>query len=129
MRIGLRRGRWRCRQGGPMLRSAPHAERADPHHAVVRGARSAGFPGCACGPRRRRRGLAGLAWHPPGSPSRAELTYAGDAELGARLDIARADLEVIAGDVEALAAEARARSRRSPAPTPPASRQASNRAT
>lgn len=52
-------------------------------------------------------GLAGLAWHPPGSPSRAELTYAGDAELGARLDIARADLKVIAGDVEALAAEAK----------------------
>jgi len=48
-------------------------------------------------------GLAGLAWHPPGSPARAELTYEGDAALGARLDAATADLEQIAADVERLA--------------------------
>lgn len=52
-------------------------------------------------------GLAGVAWHAPGSPSRAELTYAGDAALGARLAIASADLELIASDVERLAAEAK----------------------
>lgn len=52
-------------------------------------------------------GLAGLAWHPPGSPSRAELTYAGDAVLGARLDAAKVDLEQIAADVERLAIEAK----------------------
>src|SRR5215212_8979499 len=48
-------------------------------------------------------GLAGLAWHPPGSPARAELTYEGDAALGARLDAATADLQQIAADVERLA--------------------------
>ncbi len=52
-------------------------------------------------------GLVGVAWHAPGSPSRAELTYAGDAALGARLDAARADLELIAADVEELAAAAK----------------------
>ena len=52
-------------------------------------------------------GLAGIAWHAPGSPSRAELTAAGDAALGARLDAATADLEQIAADVEQLAVEAK----------------------
>ena len=52
-------------------------------------------------------GLAGLAWHPPGSPARAELTAAGDATLGARLDAARADLARIAADVQDLADEAK----------------------
>ncbi len=52
-------------------------------------------------------GLAGLAWHAPGSAARAELTYVGDGALGARLDVARADLEQIAADVERLAEEAK----------------------
>lgn len=52
-------------------------------------------------------GLASLAWHPPGSPTRAELTAAGDAELGARLDVARAELEGVASDVQQLAGEAK----------------------
>lgn len=52
-------------------------------------------------------GLAGVAWHAPGSPARAELTSAGDAALGARLDVARADLELIATDLEQLADEAK----------------------
>jgi hypothetical protein len=52
-------------------------------------------------------GLAGLAFHPPGSPARAELTYVGDAELGARLDAASTDLARIAADMERLAAEAK----------------------
>ena len=52
-------------------------------------------------------GLAGLAWHPPGSPARAELTYDGDAALGARLDAATADLRQIAADVEELASTAK----------------------
>jgi len=52
-------------------------------------------------------GLAGLAWHPPGSPARAELTAAGDADLGARLDAARADLVQIAADLQDLADEAK----------------------
>ena len=52
-------------------------------------------------------GLTGVAWHPPGSPSRAELTAAGDAGLGARLDAATVDLERMAADVEQLAAEAK----------------------
>jgi hypothetical protein len=52
-------------------------------------------------------GLVGLAWHAPGSPARAELTYVGDAELGARLDSAQATLESISSDVERLATEAK----------------------
>lgn len=52
-------------------------------------------------------GLAELAAHPPGSPARAELTYAGDAALRGRLDAARAGLEQIAGDVQELSAEAK----------------------
>jgi cell division protein FtsB len=52
-------------------------------------------------------GLAGLAWHAPGSAARAELTYQGDAALGARLDAAAAELQIIAADVEKLADEAK----------------------
>jgi hypothetical protein len=52
-------------------------------------------------------GLAGLAWHAPGSPARAELTYTGDAALGARLDAAQATLEALNGDVAQLATEAK----------------------
>ena len=52
-------------------------------------------------------GLVGQAWHPPGSPVRAELTYAGDAALHARLDAATTGLREIADEVEALAASAK----------------------
>jgi hypothetical protein len=48
-------------------------------------------------------GLVGQAWHPPGSPVRAELTYPGDAALDARLDAATASLAEIADEVEVLA--------------------------
>jgi hypothetical protein len=48
-------------------------------------------------------GLVGQAWHPPGSPVRAELTYPGDAMLDARLDAATAGLAEIADEVEVLA--------------------------
>ena len=52
-------------------------------------------------------GLVGVAWHAPGSPARAELTYAGDAALGGRLDKASDELELVAADVEELAAQAK----------------------
>ncbi|HET9851660.1 MAG TPA: hypothetical protein VFP56_04030 [Candidatus Limnocylindrales bacterium] len=52
-------------------------------------------------------GLVGLAWHPPGSPARAELTAQGDAGLDARLVAARADLEQVAADLQDLAEEAK----------------------
>jgi hypothetical protein len=52
-------------------------------------------------------GLLGQAWHAPGSPARAELTYAGDAALDARLDVATQRLTEIAAEVEKLAADAR----------------------
>jgi hypothetical protein len=52
-------------------------------------------------------GLAGLAWHAPGSGARAELTYAGDTALGARLESATTELRAIAADVAALADEAK----------------------
>ena len=53
-------------------------------------------------------GLVGQAWHPPGSPVRAELTYPGDAVLGNRLDVASAGLAEIADEVEVLADAAKA---------------------
>ena len=53
-------------------------------------------------------GLVGQAWHPPGSPVRAELTYPGDAALDARLDAATASLSEIADEVEVLADAAKA---------------------
>ena len=52
-------------------------------------------------------GLVAQASHPPGSPARAELTYAGDVALGARLDQATDQLRVIAADVERLAEDAK----------------------
>jgi hypothetical protein len=52
-------------------------------------------------------GLVGVAWHPPGSPARAELTYAGDIALDARLAAAAGQLRPIAADVETLATEAK----------------------
>jgi hypothetical protein len=48
-------------------------------------------------------GLIGTAWHAPGSPVRAELTWTGDAALGARLDTATATLAEISDEVETLA--------------------------
>lgn len=48
-------------------------------------------------------GLVGQAWHPPGSPVRAELTYPGDLALNSRLDAAIAGLAEIADEVESLA--------------------------
>ena len=52
-------------------------------------------------------GLVGQAWHAPGSPARAELTYDGDSALGARLDVATDQLQLIAADVDVLAEEAK----------------------
>jgi hypothetical protein len=52
-------------------------------------------------------GLLGQAWHAPGSPARAELTYVGDAALDARLDVGTQRLTEIAAEVEKLASEAR----------------------
>jgi hypothetical protein len=52
-------------------------------------------------------GLAGLAWHAPGSAAREELTYVADAQLDSRLDGAQASLEGIATDVQRLATEAK----------------------
>jgi hypothetical protein len=55
-------------------------------------------------------GSAGLVaqWsHPPGTPARAELTWAGDRAVATSLDAAQADLEAIAGDVDRLALLAR----------------------
>lgn len=48
-------------------------------------------------------GLVSAAWHPPGTPARAELTYPGDAALAARLDAATEGLAELADDVEVLA--------------------------
>jgi hypothetical protein len=48
-------------------------------------------------------GLVAEASHAPGSPARAELTYAGDVALDARLDPATDQLRIIAADVERLA--------------------------
>jgi hypothetical protein len=53
-------------------------------------------------------GLVSAAWHAPGTPERAELTYPGDAALDARLDAATATLEDIADEVEVLADAAKA---------------------
>ena len=52
-------------------------------------------------------GLVDLAWHAPGSPARAELTYPGDAALGVTLDAATVELELIAADMASLAQEAK----------------------
>jgi hypothetical protein len=52
-------------------------------------------------------GLLGQAWHAPGSPARAELTYAADAALTEQLDDATDRLAEVAADVERLADEAK----------------------
>jgi len=52
-------------------------------------------------------GLIGESFHAPGSPARAELTYSGDAALGARLDDAAARLHAIANQVDTLSADAK----------------------
>src|SRR5207244_3709077 len=52
-------------------------------------------------------GLIAQASHAPGSPARAELTYAGDAALDARLDSATTQLEAISADVDRLADDAK----------------------
>ena len=53
-------------------------------------------------------GLAESTWHPPGSPVRAELTWAGDSAIDARLDVATVELQRISDDVEELATQAKA---------------------
>ncbi len=52
-------------------------------------------------------GLVGQSWHPPGGPTRAELTYTGDTALNARLDAAGERLALISSEVERLATEAK----------------------
>jgi hypothetical protein len=52
-------------------------------------------------------GLVAQLSHPPGGPSRAELTYAGDQALGAKIDQAAVELQSIEKKVEQLAADAR----------------------
>ncbi|HUG29653.1 MAG TPA: hypothetical protein VMQ65_03945 [Candidatus Limnocylindria bacterium] len=52
-------------------------------------------------------GVVDLVWHAPGSPARAELTHPGDAALGVTLDVATAELELIAADMASLAQEAK----------------------
>jgi len=53
-------------------------------------------------------GLDGTLLHPPGGPSRAELTYAGDRALGARLDAATKTLTNISDNVDSMATAAKA---------------------
>jgi hypothetical protein len=48
-------------------------------------------------------GLIGAAWHAPGGPARAELTYTADVAISARLDAATAGLAEIADEVDVLA--------------------------
>ena len=45
--------------------------------------------------------------HAPGTPARADVTAAGDAEVTPLLDAAQADLSALAGQVEALGSQAR----------------------
>jgi hypothetical protein len=52
-------------------------------------------------------GLVGQTSHTPGTSARAELTYAGDIALQARLDAAARSLRTIAVDVDLLAGEAK----------------------
>ncbi|MEO8272701.1 MAG: hypothetical protein ABI620_01375 [Chloroflexota bacterium] len=52
-------------------------------------------------------GLVAGAWHAPASPARAELTWAGDAAVNARLDLAAIELQRISDDVEELATQAK----------------------
>lgn len=52
-------------------------------------------------------GLIDSAWHAPGGPARAELTWAGDSSIDARLDLATIELQRISDDVEELATQAK----------------------
>jgi len=52
-------------------------------------------------------GLVGQTFHAPGSQARAELTWAGDTEIGARLDAAAVQLAAVAMDVNKLAEDAK----------------------
>ena len=52
-------------------------------------------------------GLADGMWHAPGTAARAELTWAGDAAVGRRLDVATEELKRIAADVDELATTAK----------------------
>ena len=52
-------------------------------------------------------GLVDGSWHAPGSPARAELTWAGDSTLDRRLDVAATELRRIAADVEQLSVQAK----------------------
>jgi hypothetical protein len=52
-------------------------------------------------------GLIGQTYHAPGSPARAELTWNGDSSIGVQLDAATRQLELIAADVNDLAADAK----------------------
>ena len=52
-------------------------------------------------------GLVGQLSHPPGGPARAELTWAADGPVDARLDAAVAKLTTIEGEIESLSADAR----------------------
>jgi hypothetical protein len=53
-------------------------------------------------------GLVGQLSHPPGGPSRAELTYAADAKLRSGLDATTDSLRALGAQVDQLAADARA---------------------
>ena len=53
-------------------------------------------------------GLVDGTWHAPGGPARAELTWAGDAEIDSRLDVATAELQRISDDVDQLSTFAKA---------------------
>jgi len=53
-------------------------------------------------------GLTGQLTHPPGGPSREELTYPGDHALAARLDDATARLTDVAANVDTMATAAKA---------------------
>jgi len=52
-------------------------------------------------------GLLGESFHPPGSPARAELTYAGDTALATRLDDATTRLQAISANVDNLSTDAK----------------------
>jgi hypothetical protein len=52
-------------------------------------------------------GLVDGTWHAPGGPARAELTWAGDAAIDARLDLATIELQRISDDVDELSTQAK----------------------
>ena len=52
-------------------------------------------------------GLVGETFHAPGSPARAELTWAGDTAMDAELDVAATKLAAIAAEVTQLAEHAK----------------------